>query len=51
MESASSFGSEPPRELERVAALYRHGLPTALGESYDSAFEDVDGWNEIEVLC
>ena len=51
MESASSFGPEPPGELEWVAALYRHGLPTPLGESYDSAFEDVDGWNKVEVLC
>ena len=42
--------AEPPRELDRVAALDRHGLPTSLREADDASLEDVDRRENVEVL-
>ena len=51
MKTARALVPEPPGELDRVAALDRHRLTTALRESDDPTLEDVDRGYHIEVLC
>ena len=43
--------TEPPGELDRVAALDRDGLPAPLREPHDASIENVDRREELELLC
>ena len=51
VEPPCSLVAEPPRELDRVAALDRYRLATPLVEADDAPFEHVDCRQYIEVLC
>jgi hypothetical protein len=51
MEPRRTLGCEALRQLDRVAALERHGLPPAAGESDDAPFEDVDGRDHLELVA
>ena len=50
VEAAGALVAEPPRELDRVAALDRHRLAAALREPDDAALEDVDRRDDVEVV-
>ena len=48
MEARGSFGREPSGEVDRVAALERHGVALASCESDGATAEDVDRGYHVE---
>ena len=44
-------GSEAPHELDGIARLPRHGVEVAALEADGAAFEDVDGRDDLQLLC
>ena len=51
MKPPRALVAEPPRELDRVAALDRHRLASSLREPDDTSFEDVDRREDVEVCA
>jgi hypothetical protein len=51
MEPPGPLGREPSGEINRLAALERHGVALATRESNGPATEDVDRGYHLELAC